>query len=144
MDSATSATGTTPQDITPDVQPITDPAHDRDLNGMDILNAPDIKTERVYVPEWGGAVYLRTLTGEQRDAFERSLLMDDMETRDTTNVRAKLLVRALCDKSGTPLFTDAQVQALGQKSAAGLTRCYNKASEMNRVSVSDVEELAKN
>jgi hypothetical protein len=35
-----------------------------------ILNAKDLKKELVKVPEWGGEVYVRCMTGSERDAFE--------------------------------------------------------------------------
>ena len=36
-----------------------------------ILEAPDIETREVPVPEWGGTVYLRALTGAQRTPGSR-------------------------------------------------------------------------
>jgi hypothetical protein len=54
------------------------------------------------------------------------------------------LVRCICDKDGTPLFSVEEIAALGDLSANGLTRAYNIASRMNAVSDSDVKELAKN
>ena len=44
------------------------------LSKADILRADDIKTIEVAVPEWGGSVLLRGLTGRERDLFEESIL----------------------------------------------------------------------
>jgi hypothetical protein len=37
-----------------------------------ILQAPDLQGEDVAVPEWGGTVRVRGLSGAQRDAYEAS------------------------------------------------------------------------
>ena len=42
-----------------------------------ILAADDLPREIVSVPEWGGQVCVRTMTGTDRDAFETSLLSRD-------------------------------------------------------------------
>lgn len=113
-----------------------------DLDAAGILAADDRIIKRVYIAPWGGNVYIRTMSGTERDTFEASLIVGEINTRE--NVRAKLLVHALCDKSGNKLFTLEQVNALGEKSAAGLTLAYNEASALNAVSNEDVDDLAKN
>jgi len=127
----------------------------RDLSASDILAAEDRKTVKLYVPEWGGNVYLRTISGTERDEFEKTLLVERLElnaqglpemkeVQDLSNIRAKLLVRVLCDAEGKSIFTADHIAALGAKSAAALTRVYNKASELNKVSDKDIKELAGN
>ena len=44
------------------------------LTKDEILRADDLRLERVEVPEWGGEVVLRTMTGTERDAFEAELV----------------------------------------------------------------------
>ena len=39
-----------------------------------ILQATDLTFEDVAVPEWGGVVRVRGLTGTERDAFEASVV----------------------------------------------------------------------
>lgn len=127
----------------------------RDLSASDILAVEDRKTEKLYVPEWGGNVYIRTISGAERDEFEKTLVVERLElnaqglpekveVQDLSNIRAKLLVRVLCDAEGKPIFTTDHIAALGDKSAAALTRVYNKASELNKVSDKDIKELAGN
>jgi hypothetical protein len=118
-------------------------APDVDLTTADqILGVQDYKIKRVPIPEWGGHVYVRTLTGEQRDRFETRTMLGAEASRE--NVRAKFLVEALCDKDGNSVFTPEQVDALGKKSAAGLTRAYNAAADLSVLSDEDLEDLAKN
>jgi hypothetical protein len=42
------------------------------------------------------------------------------------------------------LFTDEDVAALGQRSAAALERVFDAASRLSGLSAEDMEELAKN
>ena len=44
------------------------------LSKTAILTANDLQTEDVEVPEWGGAVRVRSFTGRERDAFESSMV----------------------------------------------------------------------
>lgn len=75
-----------------------------------IVAAVDIKTELVDVPEWGGAVAVRGLTGLERDAFEQTMVrVDEAGKRqpDLSNMRAKLCAACIVDgETGDRLFTD--------------------------------------
>jgi len=112
------------------------------LNKDQILSADDLKTETVAVPEWGGEVVIRVMTGEERDSFETEIVND--EKRTIKNIRARFLARVMCDDAGNRLFSDTDVEALGRKSAAVLDKLFAAAQKLNRLTKDDVEELAKN
>jgi hypothetical protein len=101
-----------------------------------ILSSDDLPRELVKVPEWGGEVYVRTMSGADRDAFEA-----DFQRDRSKDIRAKLAVRVVCDRSGQRLFTDADIPALSNKSAAALDRIFAAAIKLNKISKDDVEEL---
>ena len=42
----------------------------RSLTAEEILSTDDRKVERVACPEWGGHVHVRSLSGEELDAWE--------------------------------------------------------------------------
>ena len=44
------------------------------LSKTAILAAQDLQTEDVEVPEWGGAVRVRSFTGRERDVFEAGMI----------------------------------------------------------------------
>ena len=44
------------------------------LTKEQILRVKDIETRKVNVPEWGGDVMVRSLTGAERDYFESKLV----------------------------------------------------------------------
>lgn len=111
------------------------------LTREQILAADDIKRQAVKVPEWGGDVFVKVMTGEERDAFELDTLA---EGRDRRNIRAKLLARCLCDDNGKRLFTDAEIAALAAKSGGALNRLFDVAIKLNRIGNDEIEELEKN
>ena len=78
------------------------------LSKTAILCANDLQTEDVDVPEWGGAVRVRSFTGRERDAFEASMVRGEGKDRkvDLTNMRARLVGLTVIDEGGQRLFTD--------------------------------------
>lgn len=125
------------EDLVPDIT----------LTAADIMNTKDTELERVPVPEWGGYVFVRGLTGIERDAFEASMLKGEGKKQrvDTQNIRAKLCSLAIVDEKGNRIFNTLEmIAALGKKSAAALNRVYTIAAKRSGISDEDVEELAKN
>lgn len=111
-----------------------------------ILGAADLATEEVPVPEWGGVVLVRGLSGAQRDAYEASIVKNvgGKPKMDMENMRAKLVALCVVDDAGSPLFTMADVEALGRKSGAVLQRVFVVAQRLSGLATEDVEEAAKN
>lgn len=105
----------------------------------------NLPTERVEIKELGGVVIVRGMTGSERDAWERSLVVGRGKRRDinTENVRAKLAVRCLVDEQGQRLFSDAEAGALGQLRVDVLNRIYEAAQRVCGVSDEDIDELKK-
>lgn len=116
------------------------------LSRDDILKADDLETQELEVPEWGGTVLVRALSGKERDAYEASLVQFRGNERlpQLANMRAKLVVRCIVDDQGQRLFTDQDANALGQKSAHALNRVFEVAAELSGLSEEDIEELAGN
>lgn len=113
------------------------------LNRDAILAAQDLKFEDVDVPEWGGPVRVRVMTGAERDSYSNDLL-DASGKFDAKAYRAKLLARCLVDDTGARLFTDDQVIELQNKSAAVIDRLFSVADRINGVNNAAVDEAAKN
>ncbi len=114
------------------------------LSRDEILKADDIKQKIVKVPEWGGEVRIKMMSGTERDAFEASIYNSEEKETDLTNIRAKLCVAVLVDDKGKLLFSFADIVALGAKSAKALDRVYDKATSLNKITAADQEELVKN
>ena len=116
------------------------------LDKSAILTASDMKKEKIHVPEWGGDVWIKSLSGKERDAFESSMFKGKGKNRkeNFANLRARLLVWTLVDEQGNRLFDDSDATALGEKNAKALDRCFAKARELSGMSEEDVEEMTKN
>lgn len=112
-----------------------------------ILEASDLKTETVDVPEWGGSVNVRTMTGTDRDAFENSLVKLDASgkaVQSLDNMRVKLLVVTLVDDNGNRLFDSDDINMLGRKSTAAIERVYDVAARLNGIGAKAEAEAGKN
>ncbi len=116
------------------------------LTREQILAAEDLKFEEVNVPEWGGKVRIKCMTGAERDAFEADIY--DVTGKDVqinrNNFRAKLLARTIVDEKGKRLFSDGDIKALGEKSAKALDIVFEAAQRLNALTKADQDELTKN
>jgi hypothetical protein len=113
------------------------------LSRGEILDAMDEKMEAVEIPEWGGFVYVKAMTGEERDALEASVVTGPGE-RNLDNLRAKVVALSLVDAEGVRLFTLDDVEALGKKSASALDKVFSVAQRLSGLSRDDVKDLAGN
>lgn len=103
-----------------------------------IVAATDTKLNTVNVPEWGGEVCLKTLTGSERDSFEESYSGEKMK-----NFRCRFLVLTLCDENGERLFADDEADVVGKKSSLVISRLFEKAWQLNAFSDAAVDALGK-
>lgn len=115
------------------------------LSKDQILSADDLPFRDVDVPEWGGTVRVRTMTGGERDAFEASLYEkegDDLVYK-REHFRAKLLSRCIVDEKGTLLFSAKEIEKLSGKSARALNRLFDAAQELNAISKEEQDAIKK-
>jgi len=116
------------------------------LSREQILGAEDSQREYVEIPEWRGGVYVRSLTAEERDAYEGSLVEvrgKKVELRKE-NARAKLVALTVVDAAGARLFTEADVERLGRKNGAAVDRIYRVAQRLSAMRQEDLEGAVKN
>jgi len=109
----------------------------------EILAASDLPQEAVVVPEWGGVtVYVRTLTGAERDEYEGFMFL--AKGASYRNMRAKLLSLALRDEAGNAIFSAADVEALGGKSSVPIDRLADIARDLSGLHDDAAEEAEGN
>jgi hypothetical protein len=97
-------------------------------------------------------VYVRQMTGRERDRFEQSIVTvekdekgKDVPKRTMEDFRAKLAVNTICDAEGHNILTPEDVETLSVNiSAARLERIITIAQELNKISEEDKENLIKN
>lgn len=111
-----------------------------------ILAADDLKRELVSVPEWGGDVYVRVITGDELGGFQAMFLEAKGADRSENMSRmiADLCALTLCDETGLRLFATSEMRTLGAKSASALNRVFAVSLRLNGLNKDDVDELAGN
>ena len=121
------------------------------LNREALLKKETLKIEKVELTE-GNFVFVRQMTGRERDRFEQMLIKEKTDKRGNItyeraleDFRAKLAVNTVCDEKGKNLFETADYDLLSQNmSASSLEKIVNKSQELNRISETDKENLTKN
>ena len=108
------------------------------LDRKSILAADDVRKEKVAVPEWKGDVYLRVLTGTDRDRFEESYADQKMKA-----FRIRFLLLALCDEDGERLFSDDEADILGKKSSVVINRLFEAGWKLNAFTQEAVDALGE-
>ena len=116
------------------------------LNREQILKADDIQTEEVQVPEWGGSVLVRGMTGAERDRYEEAVVQQNGKNTKVNmrNARARLMAMTVVDEKGDLMFATTDIELLGQKSAAALQRVFEAATRLAGIGDEDLDELSKN
>ena len=117
------------------------------LNRNDILSVEDVERIQVEVPEWGGSVYVQSMTAEARGLLEE-VMMASMNAGEKEfsqkDMRSYVVMLCVTDEKGNCLFNAKDIEALNRKSAAAMDRIFKAASEMNVLNIEASEELAKN
>lgn len=118
------------------------------LSREDILKVVDVVYEEVPVPEWGGKVLVKSLSGAERDKIEATIVQQSGRKNalmNLRNLRAKFVAWSVVDpESHRRLFTDADIDALGERNAAALQRVFNVVQRLSGLSDEDLEEMTKN
>lgn len=122
-------------------------AINKPLGRDDILSCDDVRIEKVIVPEWQGYVFVRGMSGRERDRFEEAVTRIDKKGVRAVryeNFRARLCAECICNEQGERLFSPQDIALLGKKNAAALARVFAKATELSGMSEDDVEEMVGN
>jgi hypothetical protein len=121
------------------------------LNRAELLKKEELKKEKIDLGN-GKFVFVRQMTGHERDTFEQSLLKKSKDFKGNVtfeqsldDFRAKLAVVTLCDEEGKALLLPSDYPLLSQNmSAKTLETIVNAAQKLNAISEQDKEELVKN
>jgi hypothetical protein len=103
------------------------------LTREQILGMDDLPREEVRIPEWKGSVYVRALTGDERDQLERMIAKDSVS-------RAKIVALCVVDVKGERLFKEKDVAALAGKHGAALEKIVSAALRFNLLTDDAIEE----
>lgn len=117
------------------------------LSRETILAANDMKKVNVTVPEWGGDVWVRMLTGVERDVLDQSIAAA-RDTAEKTGMPGRYRVLSAIafttDEEGVRLFTVKDADDLNDKAGAALDRIVDAGMKLNGMREADAEEAVKN
>jgi hypothetical protein len=122
------------------------------LNRELLLQRDELKIEKVELTR--GHVFVREMTGREKDIWEQSMLKQKASgdknkavEYETTleDFRAKLAVVTVCDAEGNLLFEPKDVKTLNKMmSATNIERIVNIAQKLNAITEKDKDEILKN
>lgn len=119
------------------------------LGREDLLSKDDLEVRKVEFKD-GNYVFVRQMTGRERDRFEQSIvdIEEDVNTGKQTykqnleDFRAKLAVNTVCDEEGELVFKPTDYTQLSKNlSAAKLEKIVNVAQRLNAITEEDKEDL---
>lgn len=109
-----------------------------------LASSSAFKLGELDLPEFGGKVFLRVLSSRERDALEAEFTDAKNSLTKLDNIRAKLVVRALADDQGKRLFSDAEVDQVGDMPAPLVSKIFDAAARHNGMTADSVETARKN
>lgn len=110
----------------------------RILSANEILEADDIQYEIVDVPEWGGAVRLKTMDTATAMAFGAA------SEGEKAQLLPRMLALSAVDEGGELLFSEAAVEKLARRSFRALNRLQDAMMEINGLKEMAAAEASKN
>jgi hypothetical protein len=121
------------------------------LTGKELLTPQKLNQVKVDLGN-DDFVYVREMTGHERDAFEQSLSKEFIDAqgkteykRDVSDFRAKLVVGSLCDENGKNLLELKDYLTLSKSiGIRRLEKIVKASQELNKISEEDKDNLVKN
>lgn len=114
------------------------------LTKKDIQDADDRKTQMVDVPEWGGVVFVKTLSGSERDRIESRIYQESKGGGVVVDIRAMLVAAAAVDGAGKKVFEESDIGWLSEKSAIALDRVADVARMLAGMAIDSIDDAEKN
>jgi hypothetical protein len=122
------------------------------LTREDLLQKDDLKVEKVELSK--GYVFVREMTGHEKDVWEQSMLKQKPSGNKNKGVeyettlddfRAKLAVVTVCDADGNLLFKPEDYRMLNKMmSASNIEKIVAVAQRINAITQEEKDEILKN
>lgn len=108
--------------------------------------AATLPVEAVNVPGVAQPISVRGLTAGERDAFEAACFVGRGASREMNfvNLRARLLVKCICNSDGTRLFEDGELEKVAALPAKVIDPLFEVAQRLSGMGAKDVESLSGN
>jgi len=130
------------------------------LNRNQILEAKDIKTKVIPVPEWGGDIMIKQLSAKEYNDITMNMvnirkmaakqlslkknsdenLEDAINELAIKNQKILLIIKSVVDENMKPLFSEADMELLYQKNTNVIDRIIAEIEDFNSVSTEDTKK----
>ena len=130
------------------------------LTRNQILEAKDIKTKDIEVPEWGGTIRIKQLSAKEYNDITMNMvnirkmaakqlsskknsdenLEDAINEMAIKNQKILLIIKSIVDENMKPLFTEADMELLYQKNTNVIDKIIAEIEEFNAVSSEDAKK----
>ena len=128
------------------------------LSREQILEAKDIQTKVISVPEWGGDIMIKQLSAKEYNDITMSMVNirkmaakqiskknsdnveDAINESAIKNQKILLIVKSVVDENMKPLFTEADMELLYQKNTNVVDKIIAEIEEFNSVSTEDTKK----
>ncbi len=110
----------------------------------DAARNAQIDRERLVVPELGGDIFVRGMSGKERDKFEEGLRIrkgSKAGQSDLRNYRAQLAVKVIVNEAGERLLADNDADLFGRLPAGVLDRIIAKCTELSGKAAEEIDDL---
>ena len=111
---------------------------------LEAARSARIERDRLYVPELGGEIWVRGMSGIERDKFEEGLRIRRGKRAgqtDLRNFRAQLAVRVIVNEQGERLLNDLDADIFGKLPAGVLDRIIGRCTELSGKAAEDIEDM---
>lgn len=117
------------------------------LTREQILSNKSFRSKTIEIPEWGGEVRLKAMSGADREAME-SVVYEDvggkLQMKKGVSYMAEMLLRTWCDDDGNLLFKPDEINLIQEKDSVILARIFKVAAEVNGLSGDEEKVIEKN
>lgn len=91
----------------------------------------------------GKDLFVREMTGAERDAFEADQVEGNKTGDALKNFRARLVVKVLVDENGERVFKDEDADSVGKLPSRQIRTAFDKAATVNALTSEDVKDIEK-
>lgn len=114
------------------------------LNKLQVLSCSDFNYDYVDVPEWGGRLRVRGLSGEERAFCDKMLRDAEVGKAGPNTYAAALIACGTVDDQGASLFSRVDIPALSKKADNVLQRVGVRILQLSGATPSAQVETEKN
>lgn len=113
-----------------------------DFGTLDDLNTVRPQMSELFIPEVGKKFYIRTLTGQEVDAYRTSIMIGRGQnmTVNQRGMRAKLVVLSLGNPDGSRMLTDKDASMVQSWPSSVLERIFDRSRKFNGLTEDDTDD----